>query len=585
MKKNFVICLSLIIAIVLCVPSVSILADNQAVQGFYTSDSVDGFFSGNYHDTFSRSSAASDFYKLSNSDISISDIFAFNSLDVGNITDDNFCSFLVRDGSNWYYYVFEFNSIKNMITYNNGYFVFFCPYGNDTNQQLNFNYYVYSDGSWSSAISSYCSVFNNQYRYYQIPAQTSSSTLSLLYIHNIEFVSHVGEFYAQGGTAQGIYIFEDIWLDYFDYSNQKQYTNYCPSNLPLWNGYNIIDPDALVSENNTNHLYLTGCDAGFTKPLSLNNLSSSGGGYVYFTYNFDDWINNHSGDYTLQCNSTFYINNFSTGSIVRRNLDVSGVSIFALSELGDFVDWQNLNTTFMGYPNQILTGNYIKGYVYSLTYNQFGILQERYAKAGAHTVGYWVVKFANMLPGVKITENNVNYQEYFNSVVPSRFDLKVSFKIIDNVSGEESGTYIKTFNMLTGVSNVVSNSIQDNENPYVPSDSDDLQLPSIGDGNNGYLIETGDNNQIVNLTTPDNIKLFIDNGFQNFLSWYETSADTAYATNRFWSSMGIFEDNPASELYSEYFGFLPDDFKTLIFSCAGIGIVGGAFCILRRRLH
>lgn len=581
MKKNLVIILSFIIVTVLCFTSVPVLADNYIK--IYNSEWLSDYYSGdnNYNYLFGWDNSL-----VSNLSLAEQALEDFES----NYNLPYYIATFNYNGQNWQinflcsqspiimyfggpiYYDVRTNMVPSWWSTNSSIMIYSYVYNSSQNS---FNISSWSNTDYNgtkfvfSGNSLYCFAFKGE-NYAISLAEINSSGVLNNYLSGNSIIA---------GNQDPIY------KNVLSRLNVSDYFNYLQSDMPYYNGTEVIDPAAQTVENNTNHLYLTGCDAGFTKPLSLNNLNSSGGGYVYFTYNFDDWINNHSGDYTLQCNSTFYINNSSTGTIVRRNLDISGVSIFALSELGDFVDWQNLNTTFMGFPNQILTGNYIKGYVYSLTYNQFGILQERYAKAGAHTVGYWVVKFANMLPGVKITENNVSYQEYFNSVAPSRFDLKVSFKIIDNVSGEESGTYTKTFNMLTGVSNVDSNSIQDNNNPYDPVNSDDIQLPSIEDNNNGYLIETGDNNQIVNLTTPDNIKLFIDNGFQNFLSWYESSGDTAYVSNRFWSNMGIFEGNPATELYETYFGFLPEDFKSIILGCAGIGIVGGAFCILRRRLH
>lgn len=580
MNKKLVITMSIVISIVLCFPSIQVMADNSEVLGFYTSDSVNGFFTGTFNN-FDRSVGASDFYKLTNNDITTSDIEAFNNLEVTNVSDPNYCSFLVRDGNSWYYYLMQFNTTENMIVYNNNTFLFLCPYGNDYNLQINFRYYIYQNGSWSAPAGLSCAN-TSTFRYFQIPANSASSTLSLLYTHNIDFVSDIGEY---SGSSSGISRFTDIWTEVYSNSNSFGYTNYCPSNLPFWDGSNIIDPVSPVGESNSNHLYLNDFNIGFCKPYHMENLYSAGGGYCYFTYNFDSWVNSHSSDYEFQIITQLNVDGNTTTYNSIYGLDLQGCTVLPFKGLATGYNWNRENVLFVEYEDDILFNNYNKGYVYCIGYDKYiqPSVQNTLFRGGS-TGGRSTRTFvtSNGATHRLIGDNLSSEENYFNGESShTQFLFTITVHLVDKVSGDVSGSFVKTFNLLTGVSNVTSNSIRDNTNPYQVS-NDELELPVIDSGGGyGY----GGNNQLVNFQFPSDIELFIDNGFKQFLSWYETSADTAYATNRFWSSMGIFEGNPATELYSEYFGFLPDDFKTLILSCAGIGIVGGAFCILRRRLH
>lgn len=353
-------------------------------------------------------------------------------------------------------------------------------------------------------------------------------------------------------------------------------------NLPFYNGSEIIVPDTSVVESNLNHLYLSNFDAGYCKPYHMQELYRAGGGYLYFTYDFDSWINSHSDDYQLQVITQLNVDGIATTYNSLWPLDLQGCMVLPFNRLASSYQWGDENILFIEYEDESLFSNYNKGYVYAINYLKY---VDPNTQKGIRSMGNGRTRSFISASGSthRLLGDDPAEENYFSGQSNhTQFLMSVTVRMVDTVSGDVSGSFTKTFNLLNGVSTVSNNQIRDNTNPYEPT-SDDLYFP-IQDSGGGYGYGGG-NNQLVNFQFPSDIELFIDNGFKQFLSWYETSADTAYATNRFWSSMGIFEGNPATALYEEYFGFLPDDFKTLILSCAGIGIVGGAFCILRRRLH
>lgn len=581
--KKFSVAICLILTLILCLPSLSVSADSVVTEGFFTSDSVSNYFTGSYvgsNSSFSRLTGSDDFYKISNNEISAADIAAFNSLEVTNVNDPNYCSFLVRDGSNWYYYLMQFNTTQNLIVYNNGTFIFISPYGVDYNQLIAYRYYVYQNGSWSAPAGLNSTVYNNQYRYFQIPQNSASQTLSLMYVHNINFVSDIGEYLANSGSSSGVARFVDIWQDVYSNNNVSGYTNYCPSDLPFWNGSSVVDPSGSPVETNLNHLYLTNFDSGFCKPYHMEDLWRAGGGYMYLKYNFDSWVNSHISDYNLQIITQLDVDGTTTTYPSVRNLDAQGISVFSFGEMASSFNWGNENMLFLEYPDSLF-GNYKIGYVYSLSSNQY--IQTHFgARYIADGNANKRLFYSNGSSTRRLTgsETDSDIQSTFLGSTHSEFKISIIVRLVDVSTSEVSGSYVETFDLISGVSTVSNDQIRDNTNPYVSDDS--VYLP-VDNSDGGYLVQGSRDMVNVYNMTPSQIKLVIDNGLEQFITWYNSDPSVTEVSTGFWSSFGIFRNNPAIDLYEDYFGFLPTGFKDIILGCATIGIVGGVFAALRRK--
>lgn len=431
-------------------------------------------------------------------------------------------------------------------------------------------------------------ISNDYYNFYNY----SSSALSYLFYTNCQHYYNTNQFWdvyvatdsVTGSTISNNFgklnLFDSLAVDYLD----GGFSSY-------FNGNEVITPDRpdddVVIENNTNHLYLKNVNAGFCKPKSMKNLSGVGGGYIYISYDFDDWINYHNSSYDFQITSDFNIDDTHSGTIIRQPLDLQGVTVLPFSDLATLTNWNNENIIFVESNEQILS-TYNLGYVYSMPYMKF--VENRNVIQGNMTPWVYLTTIApneNIL-GYDLSSDFTSAIEnlFISQVNHTKFTLTITCKLIDKVSGEESGTFSKTFNLLNGVQNTTSKTIEDNQNPFENSD-DDVQLPidNEGGGYNTIGYGAGNNNQIVNFTTPSDIRLYLDNGLQQFIDLFNSSPDTQLVTNSFWSSFGIFENNPVHELYKEYFdGVIPDDLKDVLIGCATIGIVGGVFCCLRRKL-
>ena len=420
--------------------------------------------------------------------------------------------------------------------------------------------------NYGSSLTEYMYYTNCEHYY------SSKEFWDLYYNDNTALASSISNYFGVYSIVSGGKI---DTVDLTDYAN----------NSPYWDGNEIIDPSGggggVVIEDNTNHLYLKNVNAGFCKPRSMKNLSNVGGGYLYFSYDFDDWLNYHNFDYDFQITSDFNIDGNHYGSVIRQPLDLQGISVLPFSDLGNLINWNGENIIFVESTEQILS-TYNLGYVYSMPYAKF--IQNRNVIQGNLTPWVYLTTYGVDILGYDLSNDfSTSIENLFVSQVNhTTFTLTVSCKLIDKVSNQESGTFTKTFNLLTGVSTTSDKSIEDNRNPFENSE-DDVFLP-VDDKGGGYqVIGSGDNNQIVNFTTPSDIKLFIDNGLHNFISWYNSDPSTAEVSNGFWSSFGIFRNNPAIDLYEDYWGFLPDGFKNIIIGCATIGIVGGVFSALRRK--
>ena len=381
----------------------------------------------------------------------------------------------------------------------------------------------------------------------------------------------------------------NVLIDY-DYT---QLFDYADTSLPYYNGTSVIDPNAPVGETNLNHMYFQSCEIGFCEPYGVNNFATFGGSYFYVKYKVDDWILDHINDYDLYFSSTAYVGSRQYNGSKQISLDSDGCITIPFSDIFTTDGGVVTNGFVSAVSSKVVDQRFYKTYLYSIA----GEKLQNFIDQQNNVSGSFSSAWDELVHTVKETYffvyNGPNdFSEVIQDVVQSQivsmsnvyknYKINVNLYLIDN-GGNRSGSVARLFDLYTGSDTSTDNQGLENENPYI--DDSDNYLPDLPDDTQ-QVIQTSGSGSGVNVynMTPSQIKLVIDNGFEKFVAWYNSDPSTAEVSTGFWNSFGIFRNNPAIDLYEEYFGFLPTGFKDIILGCATIGIVGGVFCAIRRKL-
>lgn len=420
-------------------------------------------------------------------------------------------------------------------------------------------------------------------------------------------------------NAEHVYTLENLWNYYFapDTVVGSQISNYwatiCSSGkwvqdmnssmidfqmdgmTPYFDGSGVVDP-APPEESNENHMYFNSADVGFCEPSGVSSYSSFGGAYFYVKYNVDNWIKTHINDYDLYFSATGFVGDRQYNGSVRLSLDADGCICIPFSNIFTTDGGLVSNGFIAASTNKQIEQNFYKSYLYSVSSDKLPALLDKFnnvsdsSMSGAWdklldvTFGNWL--FAYTQTGATNVISNTTLSLVQDMVqYYSNYKIQVNFYLVDN-DDNRSGSIGRMFDLALGSDVSTDNEGLENQNPYVPTDEDledDDFLPVVPPSDQ-TVVTTGSGAVNVYNMTPSEIELTIQDGLDRFVSWYNTTPDTQLVQNRFWDSMGIFKGNPASELYEDYWGFLPDNFKNVILGCATIGIIGGACTILRKRL-
>lgn len=335
-----------------------------------------------------------------------------------------------------------------------------------------------------------------------------------------------------------------------------------------------ILPDEVEYESNENHLYLKSCDVGFCKPTSVQDLGSAGGGYVYIQYTFDNWINNHSGDYHLDIRPTVQLDNNTYNGILNRALDLNGLIVLSFDTLTENDSWTNSGFLFVEFPDTI-GGIYKKGYVYSIPYPVFAAEDS----SGVSNRSRFLGNGRNRLyltpeggRGYDITSDPLgdsleslwDVQEYETAY------LSLNVRLVDN-EGNESGQFIKRFNLKTGVGTVYDNSVTDNDNPFEP----DPEYPSVPDGSDGdsSSFPTIYNQTVINA----NGTLGFDPGYRELKQ--DIDADP---NGNFTQYLDPLKNDSLGEWFMSFINAFPPELKVLLISGTAAGVGFGIYRFVRR---
>ena len=359
---------------------------------------------------------------------------------------------------------------------------------------------------------------------------------------------------------------------------------------PYYNGTEVITPSS-GEETNANHMYFTKCDFGFCEPANVNSFTNFGGAYFYIDYDVDQWVKDHISDYKIEFHVDCYVGSDHYSFTTHKVLDPDMCLTIPFSYFDGF------NYGFSSYvTNQRIDSTFLKSYLYCVSPSSYSTFYNKissgsfggslsnalnnliYSSSGSSGVLVYTTPSASTVITSSILTQEFLTQLFYNNT----FEITCSAKLQDNDSNE-SGSVIREFDLVRGSSTSKDNSGLTNEDPYVSDDDDDGYLPTLPEYTGTGT--TSSNGQItVNNNMPGKLDVTIDNGFNQFMETYNSSSEVQTAQNGFWGSFGLFKDNPATTLYSQYFGFLPDGFKEIVLGGACIGIIGGAFAALRKKL-
>lgn len=370
-------------------------------------------------------------------------------------------------------------------------------------------------------------------------------------------------------------------------------------NVLYWNGEEYIEPDTgSGEESNANHMYFQRCNFGFCEPSNVNQFSSFGGAYFYIDYGLDNWVMDHISDYQIRFHAEASVGSTNYSFTKRYEVDPDNYITVPFSLFDGWV-----NPGFSAYvTNRRIDNTFLKSQLYCVVPSNFeqfytaiangyysdsvsSTLQSLMNSGGTGSSG--VLLYTGLLSGASITkvvkQADIN-QNFINELFYSNnFKFRVSATLIDK-DGNESGLVSREFDIVRGSDTATDNSGLTNENPYESDDDTSDQLPYIPDNETGSLVHNGASGFVNNINIPNDYTVTYRDGVNDFIDWFNKDPEVTGIQNSFWGAMGVFKGNPANELYSDYFGFLPDGFKSIIYGCAGIGIIGGAATVLRKRL-
>lgn len=362
------------------------------------------------------------------------------------------------------------------------------------------------------------------------------------------------------------------------------------SNCPYYNGSEVITPSS-GEESNENHMYFNSCDFGFCEPYNVNNFTNFGGSYFYVKYNVDNWVLNHIGEYKIEFHVDCYVGNEHFPFTTRVSLDPDLVLTIPFSYFDGF------NYGFSTYiTDQKIDKSFLKTQLYCIKpeqytnfYNKLNSVQTTESlhnmlnELADNDYGFPFIFCYTDSDGTTLIKDSILSTNFLNRLYyNNRFTITCNARLIDE-SGNESGWVSREFDLVRGSSISTNNDGLTNEDPFESDDENEEFLPSLPD-NTGSGSVSGSSVVTVNNNMPGKLDVNIDNGFNQFMQTYNSSSEVQTAQNGFWGSFGLFKDNPATKLYSQYFGFLPEGFKEIILGGACIGIIGGAFAALRKKL-
>lgn len=284
------------------------------------------------------------------------------------------------------------------------------------------------------------------------------------------------------------------------------------------NRYSVVDTD--IVETISNHMYMLSCDVGFCGNDTQGDFSNYNSSYVYLDYQLDKYALAHIDEYMLHMNYMLKVDNLQYTYDCVCPLSADGYYFQSLKDI-------EFNTSV--WSGSCITAFNIDG----------------------------------SIAGMKKRDLSLNSSEYKN------VQLIVTFYLTGTTIGLSSGRFSKTFNLVTGVSQITSNGIIENPNPFENNSNSSNSI--VGGGVVSAITNSPIFNNNVNVTVEgDTINNDINNIIDNDTT---TKKDNDSFIGKFLGFFNLLENNAFLNVFSKIFEWLPTTVLD-VFKCA-IGIIAG----------
>lgn len=364
-----------------------------------------------------------------------------------------------------------------------------------------------------------------------------------------------------------------------------------------FDGVGVVTPDRPTNEEtNANHMYFNSCEVGFCEPSGVNNFSTFGGAYFYTKYSVDQWVKDHINDYDLYFSATAFVGSRQYNGSVQVSLDPDGCISIPFSDIFTTDGGVISNGFVAATTNKLIEQRFYKTFLYSVSGDNLEPLLDKFNNVSNNNLqSAWDqlldISYGNWL----LTYNATGMTKVLNDstaaiIAPvaqayTNFKIQTIVHLVDK-DNNISGNVGRVFDLYTGSDTSTDNQGLTNEDPYIDDNvgDDEDYLPDVPSDNQvvGYGTTSNSINQVVSV--PSEFTLKYRDGVNSFIDWYNQDPSSTGIMNSFWGMMGVFRNNPATDIYEDYWGFLPSGFKNLVLACASLGIIGFAATVLRKRL-
>lgn len=377
----------------------------------------------------------------------------------------------------------------------------------------------------------------------------------------------VGEYYYYSVSAKNLISTNCNVYDTVELLDTYEKNTACYFDVNALNGTNLNKYSAYEqSDTIKNHTYLTSCDIGFMttdSTLSGSQKSRFNQSNLYIDYGIDKFMSqninqyNLNVTYSLNCDGIMY-NKGDTFTLNSNKYNVIGASIF-----GNGVPDGQTRTTFTRFIYE------------NIDFKKLAVGNSKFGN------GISVIPYLNQ--DITLTEQGEIGTDYTPINI---YNLTVSVQVVSKDGKYKSGVYKKTFDLLQGSANVVTDDITINNNPYQGGGDSSNDMGNSGYGSGGS--SATNNSSITNSPTFTNNNTItiegdsINNGVIDIVDSSTAKDSNTSFIDKFLGFFDLLKNNKFVTVLSLVFGWLPAEVFTLLVSAIGITVGIALFRFFRK---
>lgn len=351
--------------------------------------------------------------------------------------------------------------------------------------------------------------------------------------------------------------------------------SFTPINDPVnaFTSFGVVDdydtgilPDEVVFESNSNHMYFNSCEFGFCEPKGISTYNQFGGAYIYCRYVVDDWVVNHISDYSIMISMETLLDEQRYFRTLTYPLDRDGCLTLPFKNFGLTGD-DNVTQGFVvvGNNNQTIDTDYFKVNLFSITTERS---KEQWFQDAANA--YNTLKAFDRYDTIDFSD----VTEFYNSNVAKYNRFTINLRAV-LVSGEDnSGAVARSFNLVTGSDIATDTSGLDNDNPFVPDDTDPEYVPDLPSGTNStsptVIINNGG-------TWQGTFTGGFDPGYRELKQDIDSDPN-----GNFTQYLDPLKNDSLGEWFMSFINAFPPELKVLLISGTAAGVGFGIYRFVRR---